>query len=615
MLAAILGTGPKPANTTLAALFPDAKHSVTEVQLQGNIDLSPQRNADDAVKSAYSHHPVPGQTLTISGIPVLFGDLVPVLISNLFLLFGVAFVIMGVVLALVFNVRWRLLPLGVVLSAVLMTFGLMGWISLNLTIATTASLPILLGLGVDYMVQFHNRYEEETTKQEGVDVLQVALTHIGPAVGIAVVATILGFLTLLISPVPMVRDFAKVLAGGVLIAYVASVFVLTSILVLRDRHSTKEPIQLHPKDHHFVDRILARLSKLVIPHPDPILAIAVLAAVAGWTADSHISTQTDIERLVPQQMSALKQIQEIRAVNGGTTQLDVMVTAPDVTSPAILKWMRGYENASLKAHGIILSANSPVTLLEAVAGDRQATGASVKKALASSPAVLRSRVLTADLRHATIIFTIQQRPMDVQVQLIDQLQAEARPPAGAIAELTGTAVVAAKTVSVLSENRLQITLIGVVVVFIGLLLVYRRLRRALLVVIPMVLVIGWSSGAMYVLGEPWNPLTVTLGALIIGIGAEFTILLMERYTEEFAAGREPAAAMDMAMRRIGRAIATSGLMVMAGFSALIASDFPALRVFGIVVAADMAGILIATLIVLPPLVVAIESRRARGSRA
>ena len=74
------------------------------------------------------------------------------------------------------------------------------------------------------------------------------------------------------------------------------------------------------------------------------------------------------------------------------------------------------------------------------------------------------------------------------------------------------------------------------------------------------------------------------------------------------AGVDPAAAMDLAMRRIGRAIATSGLMVMAGFSALIASDFPALRAFGIVVAVDMAGILIATLVVLPPVAVWLESR-------
>ena len=609
VIQAIVSPNGKTVNPLLAPLFPDANHTITQVQLKGNIDLSPQQNANDAIKKAFNKdHPVPGQKMTISGIPVLFGDLVPLLLSNLFILFGVAFVIMGIVLIVVFNVRWRLLPLGVVLVAVVLTFGLMGWIRLDLTMATTAALPILLGLGVDYMVQFHNRYEEETARGNGLDALSRALSHIGPAVGFAVVATILGFLTLLISPVPMVRDFAKVLAGGVVIAYLASMLVLTSILVLRDRRRTTQTGIAHIGRRHFVDRVLGWLSKTVIPRPLPILAVAVIVSIAGWTADSHISTQTDIEKLVPQGISALKSLQQIRAVSGGTTQLDVMVTAPDVTTPAVMEWMKSYEAQSLARHSAIIGVDSPVTLLAAVAGSTSPSASQVKPMLEASPAVLRDPVLTKDLRHATIAFTIKQLPLGDVATIVDQLQAEARPPAGVQAELTGTEVVAAKTVSVLSNDRLEITLLGVGVVFLGLLILYRGIRRPLLIVIPMILVIGWSSGAMFVLNEPWNPLTVTLGALIIGIGAEFTILLTERYFEERQAGQDPAGAMGLAMRRIGQAIATSGLMVMAGFSALIASDFPALQVFGIVVAVDMAGILIATLVVLPPLVVWLESR-------
>jgi predicted RND superfamily exporter protein len=73
--------------------------------------------------------------------------------------------------------------------------------------------------------------------------------------------------------------------------------------------------------------------------------------------------------------------------------------------------------------------------------------------------------------------------------------------------------------------------------------------------------------------------------------------------------------MSLAMRRIGRAILTSGLMVMAGFSALIISDFPLLRAFGIVVGLDMAAVLLATLVVLPPLVIWLETRWPRQRHA
>ncbi len=38
---------------------------------------------------------------------------------------------------------------------------------------------------------------------------------------------------------------------------------------------------------------------------------------------------------------------------------------------------------------------------------------------------------------------------------------------------------------------------------------------------------------MYLLGIDYTPLTATLGSMTIGVAAEYTILVMERYAEEF----------------------------------------------------------------------------------
>jgi len=121
------------------------------------------------------------------------------------------------------------------------------------------------------------------------------------------------------------------------------------------------------------------------------------------------------------------------------------------------------------------------------------------------------------------------------------------------------------------------------------------------------LIIGWSSGVMYLLGLKFNPLSATLGALIIGIGVEFTILLMRRYYEERDKGNNPEEAMTTAIARIGRAIIASGFTVIGGFgSLLIATDFPIIRDFGIVTLIDVFLALVTTLVVLPPMIVLID---------
>ena len=68
---------------------------------------------------------------------------------------------MALVLALVFRSRLRLLPLVVALAAVAVTFGAMALVGAPLTMASIAVLPVLLGLGVDYAIQFQARVEEE----------------------------------------------------------------------------------------------------------------------------------------------------------------------------------------------------------------------------------------------------------------------------------------------------------------------------------------------------------------------------------------------------------------------------------------------------------------------
>ena len=68
---------------------------------------------------------------------------------------------MIVILLVLFNVRWRLLPLGIVLIGVIWAFGLAGYLGIPLTLVTISGLPVMLGIGIDYSIQMHARVEEE----------------------------------------------------------------------------------------------------------------------------------------------------------------------------------------------------------------------------------------------------------------------------------------------------------------------------------------------------------------------------------------------------------------------------------------------------------------------
>ena len=119
---------------------------------------------------------------------------------------------------------------------------------------------------------------------------------------------------------------------------------------------------------------------------------------------------------------------------------------------------------------------------------------------------------------------------------------------------------------------------------------------------------GWSALVLWLVGVPLNPMSATLGALVIAIATEFSVLIAARYEEERRAGGTLGEALRRAYARTGIAVAASGVTAIAGFAALIATDIRMLRDFGIVTVLDLAVALIGVMVVLPAVLTLIERR-------
>jgi predicted RND superfamily exporter protein len=132
-----------------------------------------------------------------------------------------------------------------------------------------------------------------------------------------------------------------------------------------------------------------------------------------------------------------------------------------------------------------------------------------------------------------------------------------------------------------------------------LLAVYRSARRALVPLIPIVFATGWSALVLFATGIPLNPLSATLGTLVIAIATEFSVILSARFHEERAGGGSVGEALRRAYARTGPAVIASGITAIAGFAVLVVSDIRMLRDFGIVTVLDLAVALAGVLVVLP----------------
>jgi predicted RND superfamily exporter protein len=228
-------------------------------------------------------------------------------------------------------------------------------------------------------------------------------------------------------------------------------------------------------------------------------------------------------------------------------------------------------------------------------------------------------VVTADRKTANLAFGIRLMPLERQKQVVDDIESRLDPPAGVEASVVGLPVLAAEANATLSSPwRRGLTLLAALAgVFLVLLLVRRSVRQAAIPLIPIALATGWSGGVLFVLGllpgaleVDLNPMSVTLGALVIAISTEFSVLLSSRYRQEREAGAGPARAIELTYASTGAAVLASGATAIAGFAALIASDIRMLRDFGIVTVVDLTVSLLGVLVVLPAALIWAEQRGA-----
>jgi predicted RND superfamily exporter protein len=362
---------------------------------------------------------------------------------------------------------------------------------------------------------------------------------------------------------------------------------------------------------------------VAVRHPQRVLAAGLALAALGWGLDTQTRVETDITKLVPQSLTSLQNLTTLERATGVGGGIDLMLTGRDVASPSTIAWMSSYESAMLKRFGYSSSrgcgkarlcpAFSLPDLFQGRAlsgsGSSKLSQAEVNGLLEAIPPYFSQDVITADHRQATLAFGIRLMGLDQQQQLIEQMRSSLHPPAGVTAQLVGLPVLAAQSGAQVASpwRRLETLLAGLAAVALVLLLAFRGdRRRALAPLAPIVLATGWSALVLFAVRVPLNPMSVTLGALVIAISTEFSVLLSERFRQERLAGQDTIGALRRSYQRTGAAVAASGVTAIAGFGVLALSDIRMLRDFGIVTLIDLSVSLVGVLVALPAALVIAE---------
>lgn len=669
----------KPVGTPkqrFAYLFPSPDAALISVRMKPGLSAATRTHTIALIGRAVAMRQwrlTRGETYLVTGEPAIVSDLTSSISRSIELLGIAVLAVMAIALSLIFRGRPRLLPLVVAMLATALTFGALSLLSSSLTVAQVAVLPVLVGLAVDYAIQFQSRAAEILAA--GVSDTRTAVREAArvsaPTIATAAAASVAATLVLVLSPVPMVRGFGVLLAVGIAIAFVCALTVGSAALVVDGRHRakgspsgssddstrarasvssearpgavggrTRRPTELARRGMRellgpawrgarelLMDNPLTRFVSRAaldraVRHPGRVLGVGLALAVLGWGLDTQTKVQTNIEKLVPQDTASLRNLNTLERLSGVGGVVNLTISGSGVLEPATIEWMSSYESAMLKRFGYTASrgcgkarlcpAFSLPDLFQHEGAKSKLKSAEVNGLLDAIPPYFSQAVISPGRRLASLAFGIKLMSLDEQQRVIEAMRASLRPPRGVSARLVGLSVLAAQANAQVASpwRRLQTLLVGLAAVALVLLIAFAGdIRRALTPLTPIVLASGWSALILFAVRVPLNPMSLALGALVIAITTEFSVLLAERHRQERLAGHDVVQALRRTYRHTGAAVAASGVTAIAGFGVLVLSDIAMLRDFGLVTVIDLSVSLVGVLVALPAALVLAERSR------
>ncbi len=630
---------------SLASTFPNVEGGLVNgvavggVILEGNADLDVQTVGTKQVIDILDDATFEGFDLTVTGAPVYLADLNDYLQGGMLSLGAAALVLMAVVLLVMFRVRWRLLPLLAVVIGVLWAFSILGLIGISLSLVTISGLPILIGMGIDFAIQIHNRIEEEVVLDKEAHPIAETLANLSPPLFAAAFTAVVAFIALRISKVPMIRDFGVLLAIGIVVLVVVGIVVPASALGIREYRKRTEV-----RKESRVEKIVVKLGSLPTSWGLPLLIVSALLFIGGVLVEDRAKIESDPIKWVDQSSQVVKDIVMLEDETGFSSTLGVLVAANNIYDQDVIDLVWNF-TLDAESRDEVVSTSSLVNTMGKIimidgATPLPPTSADVKASVdkmpediqralvrrADDPAddptgtQLNLRLASASLEQRAVLVRELEADLNARIAALDLAPdsvllvdlPEGQAPVRATP--AGLATVGIGLLENLSANRANLTYLALSLAALFLVLRTRSLTRGLLALVPVLLAVGVTSLIVGLLEVRLSPLTTVSGPLVIATCAEFSVLILGRYLEERQRGLDPEVAADHAARRTGRAFFTSAIATICGFAVLIGSALPLLRDFGILVTLNVAIAVLAALVVIPPVSIWADNRGWLGTQ-
>ncbi len=533
----------------------------------------------------------------ITGNAVIKAETVDAILRTLSFTIPAIFVLVVVMLFVAYrSVRAVLLSTLAISLSLLWTLATAAVLELPINLVTSIVPPLVITLGLSYAVHLLAEYFEQGRKDAGVQRVKRTLRRIGPGLLLSTTTTIAGFLALMPGALPAIREFAMLSSIGVFYSLLLTLVFLPSALNLLGSYEGVRPI-----GEAFFASKARSLALFDLQWRNWIIALAVLSVPVSLYFANRIEVGTEYIKSFDEGAPVRVDYDAINQAFDGASTVSVLIEThvnDALTDPALVveierlqTWLRQQPEVGsvvsyvdhLKLINRNMNEGDPAHY--AIPRDQ----AAIKQLLVFGGSDEIRRVVDSRFRTALISLRIRVDGSIAIGAFVNRVEARLKqmpPPLNGT--ITGTPVLATRTVNAIASGQLMSLAIASVAIWAMLALMFTSARAALIAMLPNLLPVMIYFGLLGALGITLNPTTSLIACIVLGIAVDDTIHFLARFNADARDKANEKAAVKSALAGVLRPVTLTVIALCTGFLMFAGSELQNQVQFGLLSAATLA---------------------------
>ncbi|CAA6802740.1 MAG: Unknown protein [uncultured Sulfurovum sp.] len=585
-------------------------------------------------------------TLFLGGVNMIANDLVSFVKSDLLIYGSTLVLILIIVLWTVFRrIRWVILPIFISTLSVIAVSAALGFFAWEITVISSNFIALQLIITISIVLHLIVHYNELLSKYPKASNHRIILATIlakGSPTFFAIVTTIAGFSSLMISNIKPIINLGWMMSTGIALSLLIAFIVFPTVLLQLPKLKPKTPKQTKQKSFSFPKAC----SSIVHKDKKSIFIVTAMSLVFSLTGASMLIVENSFINYFKHNTEIYQGMKIIDEDLGGTTPLDVIVTFKEIKTlnnnqneldefdefenefneeanseqywftkekmDNILKIHNYLEN--LQEIGDVQSLASILKIGKQLNDNKELDGLSLGLLYTHLPEQYKKLILSPyisiennQVRFASrIIDSNDDLRRNQLLEKIEQDLSEIVNPKVANFKLSNLMILYNNMLQSLFDS--QIATLGFVLLIITFmfLLLFRSIKLALIAIAVNIVPIGVIFGFMGWFNIPLDIMTITIAAIAVGIGVDDTIHYIHRFKEEFKKTGDYNKAIEQSNNSIGNAMQYTSVTIILGFSILTLSNLIPTIYFGLLTMVVMFTALMADLLLLPKLLLLLK---------